>query len=154
MYVLDTDIVRYGLYHPENYPHLIDRLDAVPARLQWISVVTAQELVAWRLHPLTQASQQKPVYLLQNYENFYEILRDLKEFQVLRFDQKAYGQFQRMGKAQVSTNDKRIAATALANGYHVVTNNHDHFERIREVCPELVIDDWIAAPVPDEENAI
>jgi predicted nucleic acid-binding protein len=146
VYVLDSDIVRYGLYHPENYPHLVRRLNSIPKREQWISVVTAQELVAFRLHPLTHADSQNPPRLLENYHRFSEILEDLKRFQVLEFDQAAYDQFERMRAVHVSVNDRRIAATALARGYHVVTNNQQHFERIQQACPELRIDDWVAAP--------
>lgn len=152
MYVLDTDIIGFGFYHPENYPHLVDRLDTIPARLQWISVVTAQELVAWRLHPLSNSRQQNPPSLLENYQRFYEMLDDLKRFQVLRFDENAYRHFQRMGRVNVGVNDRRIAATALANGYHVVTNNHQDFERIKVACPELIIDDWVSEPPPEEDQ--
>jgi predicted nucleic acid-binding protein len=152
VYVLDTDIVRYGLFHSENFPHLVDRLESVPSRLQWISIVTAQELIAFRLHPLTNSKQQKPQLLLQNYEKFYQILGDLKQFQVLRFEEAAHRHFERMTKVNVSKSDRRIAATALANNYHVVTNNHQDFERIKEACPELIIDDWVSEPPPEEER--
>ena len=152
MYVLDTDIVRYSLYHPANYPYLVLQVNAVPAIQQWISVVTAQELIAWRLHPLTDGRQQDAPELLENYHNFSEILEDMKQLQVLPFGEEAYRHFQRMRAIHVSTNDRRIAATALANGFHVVTNNRQDFERIQEVCPELAIDDWVAPPLEEGSN--
>ncbi len=146
MYVLDTDIVSYGLYHPENYPNLVLYLETTPKSQQWISATTAHQLVAFRVHRLTDSRQQGQADITANYRRFVEILRDLRQFQILDFEDVAYQQFLRMGAVRVSVTDRRIAATALANGYHVVTNNHQDFELIKEACPELVIDDWITSP--------
>ncbi len=148
MYVLDTDIVTYALRRPQDFPHLIDRLEAVPSRLQFISIVTATELIKGWIDLLPKNANQ-PGKLLKNYENLYQTILDLRQYQILRFDGDAYGYFRRMGRVQVSRNDKQIAATALANRCHVVTNNHTHFNLIKEACPELEIDDWISAPLEE-----
>jgi predicted nucleic acid-binding protein len=47
----------------------------------------------------------------------------------------------------VRVSDRRIAATALANDYRMVTNNLADFARIKEACLELELVDWIAAPL-------
>ena len=106
--------------------------------------VTAQQLIAFRLHPLTDGRQQRAPQITENYRRFLEILNDLKRFQVLGFDNAAYQHFLRMGGVQVSVTDRRIAAIALANDFQVVTNNNQDFQRIQQSCPELVIADWIS----------
>lgn len=143
MYLLDTDIIRYSLYHPENYPNLIFNIKKTKQRDQYISVVTAQELLAWRFSDVTDSRKQGHPAILYAYRNFQEMLSDINKLQILPFNERAYQMFRRM-PSNVGVNDRRIAATALANGFKVVTNNHAHFLRIKEECPELEIEDWIA----------
>jgi hypothetical protein len=78
VYLLDTDIVRYSLYHPENYPHLIHNIRTTRQRDQYISVVTAQELLAWRLSEVTDGRRQGHPAILRAYDNLFEIISDLR----------------------------------------------------------------------------
>lgn len=145
MYLIDTDIVRYSLYHPENFPYLIHNIRTTKQRDQYISIVTAQELLAWRLSEVTDGRRQGHPAILHAYRNLFEIIADIKRLQIVPFDERAYQFFLRMPRG-VRVSDRRIAATALANNFRMVTNNHTDFMRIKESCPELEIVDWIAAP--------
>ena len=75
------------------------------------------------------------------------MISDLRRLQIAPFDERAYRMFLRMPRG-VRVSDRRIAATALANDYRMVTNNLADFARIKEACPKLELVDWIAAPLP------
>jgi predicted nucleic acid-binding protein len=145
VYLLDTDIIRYSLYHPENYPYLIHNIKTTSQRDLYVSIVTAQELLAWRLSEVVDGRRQGYPAILRAYQNLYEMIADVRRLQIVPFEERAYQMFLRMPRG-VGVSDRRIAATALANNFRVVTNNRADFTRIQEACPELELADWITPP--------
>jgi predicted nucleic acid-binding protein len=141
VYLLDTNTVRYGLYEPGKYPLVAANL-TVSGHETWISVVTAQELIAWRYSPLlTAKSQQRPT-VLRVYRQFLDILEDICSLPIKPFDATAMGNLSGM-PGNVGIQDRRIAATALANDFTVVTHNREDFEAIQRRKPTLKIVDWV-----------
>jgi predicted nucleic acid-binding protein len=53
-----------------------------------------------------------------------------------------WGTLARTGKTRRMDADILIAATALRGGYEVATRNRKDFDRIADVCPELVVHIW------------
>lgn len=146
MYLLDTNIVRNGLFHPEAHPYLVHKINTVRRRDQYISVVTAEELIAFRWGSIQHHNKTKSPRIVNAYHDFYELLGDLKQLQIVPFDEEAYRIFQGLAQFQTSigTQDRRIAATALAGDYTVVTGNTQDFE----IIPGLRVEDWTVRPTP------
>jgi tRNA(fMet)-specific endonuclease VapC len=141
VYILDTNILRYYLTQPQNYPYMATQIDRGDLQhLLCITIVTAQELVAWRLHPLKDRPDQKERVLLDLYEKFFKVIAIIKRFQVLPLDAAAYDRFLSLAHLQttIGTRDRRIAAIALANNATVVTGNTQDFELV----PGLAVEDW------------
>lgn len=149
MYLLDTDITSFWLTKPEEHPPLIPNFDATDPSERWISVVTAQELTAWRYKPLLRVESQQPPRVLHAYKNFFEMVQVLGSLQIKPFDEDALAEFRNMrGAGNVGVRDRRIAAIALAHGFTVVTNNTRDFEAIKAARPELLIENWAEREYP------
>lgn len=144
MYLLDTNTVRYGLYEPDNYPLVVDNLNANNHLDIWISVITVQELIEWRYNPLLIASSQQPPYVLRVYKQFFDILEDICDLQVKPFDSAALKNFSGM-PGNVGVHDRRIAAIALAGDLTVVSHDDD-FAEIKKRKPQLKLVDWVTTP--------
>jgi tRNA(fMet)-specific endonuclease VapC len=143
VYLLDTNIISYSLDYPESNPHLMSKIRTVKQRDQHISLVTVYELIKGRLSGLSKANQRYPE-ILRHYHYFEEILEELRKWQMLPYDEAAEREFQKIpGNVRCGLNDKRIAATALANNFTLVTANVQDFEDI----PNLRIEDWTARPL-------
>lgn len=144
MYLLDTNIISYSLYHPENYPHLMHKIRTVKQRDQYVSIVTVTELINGRLSGLVKRSNQKYPNRVQQYYYLEEMLKDVTRLQVLPFDEAAYREYDKIpASVRCGVNDKEIAGTALANNITLVTANVRHFEDI----PHLVVEDWTVHPL-------
>lgn len=91
MFVLDTNIIRYAFYEPDSYPRLVANLRASNFSDVWISVVTAEELLVWRLRPLARsmATQRMP-RVLEAYDALTEIIGDICALQKKPFDRRAW----------------------------------------------------------------
>ena len=143
VYLIDSDILGFTLSAPERYPLLIQNLDASDPSERWISIVTVQELIAWRYNPLLKTASQQPPAVLRAYHNFLDILVVLCALQVKQFDADAMREFRSMkGAGNVGARDRRIAAIALSNDLTVVTNNESDFEGIKQARPELNVEYW------------
>jgi predicted nucleic acid-binding protein len=143
VYLLDSDILGFTLSDPERYPLLIENLDASDPSERWISIITAQELIAWRYNPLLKTASQQPPAVLRAYHNFLDILVVLCELQIKQFDASAMQEFRKMrGAGNIGARDRRIAAIALSSNLTVVTNNESDFVRIQEARPELIVENW------------
>lgn len=145
MYVLDTNIIRKAFHESASFPHLVHKIRTVPQRSQYISVVTAEELMLWKYANISHATKTKSPRVVDAYRGFFEIIDDLKRIQILPFDEAAYREFLTLASFQttIGTNDRRIAATALSCGYTMVTINTQHFE----IIPRLHVEDWSIAPL-------
>jgi tRNA(fMet)-specific endonuclease VapC len=131
-YLLDTNICIYVI---RNRPeHVAKRLKTVSVRHSvGLSSITAAEL-EYGVHKST--TPQK---------NAIALMKFLLPFEVIPFSEEAapsYGKIRAdlevRGKP-IGANDMLIAATALAGGFTLVTNNENEFNRI----PGLKIENWV-----------
>jgi len=139
MYLLDTDTVSNYLDRSRRNVTLRDRLLTQPAERLWISVVTVEEILRGVLDAIREAQKRKrPVTAA--YAFLALALEDLRQFQVLPYTEDADRLFQAIPPAvkRVGTNDCRIAASALAAGFVLVTSNAADFGRIEG----LQLEDW------------
>jgi len=145
LFVLDTNTIRYGFYEPDKYPNVVANLLANDFQHIWISVVTAEELLVWRLRPFERSSlTQRMPKVLTAYENLFSIMEDICSLQVKPFDRSVWDEFRGLWGA-VSTNDRRIAATALAHDFTVVSHDGD-FQTLKDHQPRLKLVDWFDTP--------
>lgn len=146
MYILDTDTIGNALHRSDEYPHLVGKIQAANQRDLWISVVTAEELIAWGFNSVRDRRNQGYPHIINKYKILFDRINDLKSLQILPFDEAAYREFANIPAAvqtAIGTNDRRIAATALSRDYTVVTHNVQHFALV----PRLRVEDWTAAPL-------
>jgi len=106
--------------------------------------VTAEELIAWRFIPLAGLKSASRAQVVNAYYQFRDILSVIHIYhnQIASFDEEAYDEFLGMPGA-VDLNDRRIAATALANGFTVVTHNETDFLEIKKAKPALQVENWV-----------
>jgi predicted nucleic acid-binding protein len=145
VYVLDTDTIGNALHRSNAYPHLVRKIRDANQRELWISVVTAEELIAWGFNAVRDRRNQGYPHIINKYKILYDRLNDLKSLQILPFDEAAYREFTSIPpdvQRVIGTNDRRIAATALSRGFTIVTHNVGHFSLV----PHLNVEDWTAAP--------
>ena len=142
MYLIDTNIISYSVYHPENYPLLIRNIRATRPVDRWVSVVTAHELIAFKYEAVQNTKNMPRNLLLRTYHDLYQVLMLVSGLQVKPFTADVYEHSLGM-PGDVKIRDRRIAATALFNNFTVVTHDRTDFEAIRAVRPELRIEDWV-----------
>lgn len=146
MYVLDTDTIGNALHRSKDHPDLVRKIKSAKSNELWISVVTAEELVAWGFNSVRKSGNQKYPRIIKAYKLLYDRLIDLKQLQILPFDEAAYNEYKTIPAAvqnRIGKNDRRIAATALSRGFTVITHNVEHFKLV----PRLKYDDWTPAPL-------
>lgn len=146
MYVLDTDTIGNALHRSAQYPDLVSRINNANPSDLWISVVTAEELVAWGFDRVRNSHNQKYPRIVKAYKILSDRLNDLKPLQILPFDEAAYQEFCSIPpevQTVIGTNDRRIAATALSRDFTVITHNVQHFSLV----PRLRWEDWTPAPL-------
>jgi tRNA(fMet)-specific endonuclease VapC len=143
VYLLDTNIITYSFYHPENHPYLMHKIRTVKERDQCVSSVTVEELLRGRLAALKPSDRTFPE-IWQRYHYFEEALKDVTKLKVLPFDEAAFRAYETIpASVRCGRHDKMIAATALSNNLTLVTANVKDFKDI----PNLVIEDWTARPL-------
>ena len=133
MYLFDTDVIT-NIFKKHPSQNLLMKLTGIPKREQFISTVTVAEIVYGAM------KSNRPAYHLKNLE---EIL--LPSVNICSFDLKAayiYGRLrsdlEKKG-TPLTCADLEIAATAVANGYILVTGNVNHFQRIEG----LRVENWL-----------
>jgi tRNA(fMet)-specific endonuclease VapC len=132
-YLFDTD--HLTLYQ-HGHPLVVRRLKSQPPRAVGISVVTVEETLRGRLAKLARAGDG-PARIRQ-YTLLEEAFLDFAQFPVIPYDQPVEDEFQRLRAVRIGTQDRKIAATALANQLTLVTANRRDFARV----PELMLEDW------------
>lgn len=145
MYVLDTDTIGNALHRSTAYPHLVRKISEANPRDLWISIVTAEELVAWGYNAVRKDRNKLYPRIITAYKLLFDRLNDLKSLQILPFDEDAHREYIAIPpdvQTIIGTNDRRIAATALSRGYRVVTHNTRHFNLV----PRLIVEDWTFDP--------
>lgn len=134
-FLLDTDHISL---HERGHGPLRERLEAVSPDLIAVSVVTVEEALRGRLAVLARhlAGEDRQ----RAYAKLMETVRFFASIQVILFDARCEQQYQalRSERVRVGAQDLRIAATALAHGFTLVTRNRRDFARV----PGLPIEDW------------
>lgn len=144
MYILDTNIIGFSVYRTASYPILVKNFRATKPTDRFISIVTAEELIAWRYDPLVKLKTAPRVQVLKAYYYFRDILAVIHAYHNLikEFDDAAYDEYLGM-PGHVDENDRRIAAIALAHGLTVVTHNESDFQAIKIAKPALKVQNWV-----------
>jgi len=137
-YVLDTDIVGLFFHHRAQQPGLERRILESPRDSLWVSVITVEEVVQGAIS-LIRRNEQMGKHL-SGYALLAKVVPDLAAFQILPYDGDADRIYRAMSPAtrRVGRNDCRIAASAIACGYTVVTRNGRDFAQI----PDVRWEDW------------
>lgn len=138
MKAFDTDIVTEILMGNALYR---ERLAAVPADEQAITIVTVEEIVRGRLNTVRQAESGKGrISIHHAYFLLEQTLADFREIRVLSFSEAADVLLKewRTQKVTGSTHDLRIAAICVINAATLVTRNRRDFERV----PGLAMEVW------------
>jgi len=138
MLMLDTD-------HMSELGRRSAKVDALVTRLSQsgkaivTSIPTVEELYRGRLAQIAQAKE--PSVLLTAYGRFHDAVEDMKEWDILPFDERAARILDRL-RAQrlgIGTLDLRIASIAMANGARLLSRNLRDFQRV----PGLAVEDWL-----------
>ncbi|MGP0068025.1 MAG: type II toxin-antitoxin system VapC family toxin [Isosphaeraceae bacterium] len=132
-YLFDTD-------HLTLFQHgqilVVRRRASHPPGSVGISVVTIEEAMRGRLAALARAGDG-PVRI-QHDSRLTETLQLFAQFPVVPYDQPVEDEFQRLSAVRIGTQDRKIAAVALANPLTLVTANRRDFARV----PGLTLEDW------------
>jgi len=144
VYILDTNIISFSVYQTARYPTLIKNFRANKVADRWISIVTAEELIAWRYTPLDGLRNAPRAEVLKAYYYFRDILAVIHVYhsQIKEFDGTAYNEFLGM-PGSVDEADRRIAAIALAHDFIVVTHDETDFKAIQKAKPRLKVQNWV-----------
>ena len=131
MYVLDTDTYSNLL---RGYGPIKRRVLNAPVGSVYLCAITSEEVLRGRLDYINQLRGRKDPSLPLAYDFLLDVLRDLNRFSILRYDEDAdrlYRSWPAHVK-RVGTQDCRIAAVAIVNGFTVVTANTAHFSKITD----------------------
>ncbi len=140
MYALDNDTLSLFLRRQEP---VTARVLAVPLEDVRLPAVVVEEQVQGRLSLLASLDTRRSIgtdKIPEAYAFLLRTLRQLENFQFLPYTEEAELLFQSWPASvkRVGTHDCRIAATAVVNGFAVVTCNTRHFGLI----PGVKAEDW------------
>ena len=140
-YLLDTDIYSLSL---EGASLVAQRMARVPEDCLWISVVTVQEVLRGWINRVDQEPSKAGDRIGYAYGRLVNAIHELERSNFLHYTPQAHQVFTSMSASAklVGTNDRRIAASAIAHDMIVVTRNMRHFEKIVGVRCE----DWSIFP--------
>lgn len=136
MYIFDTDT--YSNFLRGN-ALIRQRVSQVPRGSVYLCAITPEEVLRGRLDYINQLRSQQPSKLPVAYDLLLDVVRDLNRASILRYDDDAAQIFRDFPASvkRAGSQDCRIAAVALANGFTVVTSNTAHFTKIG-----VVTEDW------------
>jgi tRNA(fMet)-specific endonuclease VapC len=142
VFVLDTDhvVIMQQATGPDSI-RLAERMLDYSPRDFYVSIVSFHEQVSgWQTY-IHRA--KRPLDVVRAYGMFQRIIADYGAMQVLAFDATAADIFQSLRKQRVriGTMDLRIAATALAHEFQVLTRNTVDFVQV----PGPRAEDWTVA---------
>lgn len=145
VYVLDSNIMTFVLKFPQKYPHLLQRIARTPYQQLWVSVISVDEAIrgAYRLrdNPPREKKGNTPGNAANCYKLLSWIVREYGKYQILSYDEEAMGIFERFSPEVRRTSgkeDRQIAASAIRNGFTVITQNIQDFE----IIPDCRYEDW------------
>jgi predicted nucleic acid-binding protein len=144
VYILDTCILNI-LFHDNPAQQAIqkNKLVTVDDRNVWVSVVTVYELLIVGIVPAISSRLNTPQLVLA-FNALIQFLEDISDYQVLPYteaDQEYFRNIPPNVKRQGPL-DCRIAASAVSNGFIVVTRNTDDFDGTG-----ATYEDWTAVPL-------
>jgi predicted nucleic acid-binding protein len=130
VYILDTNVLRAIFQHKGQQPHLETRIKQTPYEDLYISIVSVEEVLRGTLELFR--NHEKKGLLANAYAFIDGLLMDLDQFQILSFNLEADEIYKRMSSEakRHGRGDCRIAASAIAHGYTVVTRNEEDFRSI------------------------
>jgi tRNA(fMet)-specific endonuclease VapC len=138
VYLLDTNIVSTFLDQQRNSPLLTRRILKQAPETMFISIITVEEMMQGELGAINRLRHRPNIVTV--YRAFEGLFDALHRFQIVSYTNEIDQIYRSMTLAQkrVGTQDCRIAATAIASGFTVVTANTSDFYKIGNVT----IEDW------------
>lgn len=146
VYILDTDILSNYLNSRRNYPHLSERIARADPKTLFVSVITAAQILKYALR-LANIGNEPGLALearIHGLEGLRKTIYAFTQFEILGYDVECESRFQAI-PSRVRLHhptDCRIAATASAHGFTVVTRNLRDFEKTGVPC-----EDWTQPPL-------
>jgi tRNA(fMet)-specific endonuclease VapC len=134
-YILDTDhLSLLGRGHQR----VTARLNATPPGEVAITIITAEEQLRGRFSQIRRSPSG--LACVNAYRQLRETIDDLKTLTILDFDtaSELIDQSLRRQKLKIKTQDRRIAAIALANNCILATRNQTDFGQVAG----LALQDW------------
>jgi tRNA(fMet)-specific endonuclease VapC len=138
VYLLDTNIVSTFLDQQRNSPLLTRRILKQAPETMFISIITVEEMMQGELGAINRLRHRPNIVTVDRaFEGLFDALH---RFQIVSYTNEIDQIYRSMTLAQkrVGTQDCRIAATAIASGFTVVTANTSDFYKIGNVT----IEDW------------
>jgi tRNA(fMet)-specific endonuclease VapC len=142
VYLLDTNIISTALDQRRNNQFLAHRILNQSPESIFISIITVEEMMRGELGGIHRLRHKPNVVTV--YRAFEGLFEALHRFQVISYTSEIEQIYQSMSLEQkrVGTQDCRIAATAIAHGFTVVTANTHDFYKIGGVA----VEDWTIEP--------
>jgi tRNA(fMet)-specific endonuclease VapC len=135
-YILDTDHLSLA---QRRHPQVIARILSTPKDEIAITIITVEEQIRGRFAEIRRHQSGKDCVIA--YQQLRQTLDNLLGVSILDFDPAAelIDQMLKSQKLKIGTQDRRIAAIALANNCQVITRNISDFGQI----PGLQIENWV-----------
>jgi tRNA(fMet)-specific endonuclease VapC len=134
-YILDTDHLSLA---QRKHPIVTAKILAMPKDSMAITIITVEEQLRGRFSQIRRFPSGPGC--INAYFNLRETVDDLRTKIILDFDlvAEAIDQSLIKQKLRLGTQDRRIAAIALANRCTLVTANTQDFSK----APGLILEDW------------
>jgi tRNA(fMet)-specific endonuclease VapC len=138
LWILDTDC--FSLFQ-RGHPLIRQRVSGVNPEQIATTIITAEEQLRGRLNIIRKADSADTLILA--YTRLWDNLEDIKNINLLDFEQNAYNCYAELvrQRVRIGTRDLRIAATVISRNGILITRNRRDFERV----PGLVFEDWSIA---------
>jgi tRNA(fMet)-specific endonuclease VapC len=137
VYLLDTDTTSEFL---RGHAIVVAHVLAVPPDELWVSSIAVEELLRGALDVINRERQRPRFGLESVYRDLDRLLKELAKFNVLPYDDAGESLVRSWPASvkRVGRQDCRIAASAIAHDFTVVTRNTQDFRRI----PGVRFVDW------------
>lgn len=140
MIILDTDHLTVLRYRDDShYMPLKSRIDrSVDQQIVTTAVTVEEQMRGWLVEINRWRDVQRQVTA---YDRLAKIVEFLADWTILRFDNAAAAEFNRLRKAgvRIGTQDLKIAAIALTQDATLLSANLRHFRQV----PDLRVQDWL-----------
>ena len=140
MIILDTDHLTVLRYEDDShYSRLTSRLDASPDQHIVTTVVTMEEQMRGWLAEINRWREVRRQ--ITAYERLVRMVEFLSEWEIIRLDDAAADEFDRLRKqgVRIGTQDLKIASVALVHDALLLSANLRDFRRV----PGLRVENWL-----------